>query len=216
MESAALPADPSGCLFADWIARRGCAKSTAYKWRAELGITPEKRRKGSAVEVWLSAADEALLEAYSEALGRGLTTREALTAVGRPAPMESIGQGALVPMESDGQEALVPVDSDGQGALVPVDSTGQGALVPMESDGTAEADPMESDGPPPADPMESDGLQHLRRRLAALRDAVDLGAPLSTAEVALLLGARPGGAEVVRGRLRAVRQARNVWTIEPD
>ena len=75
---------------------------------------------------------------------------------------------------------------------------------------------MESDGPPPADPMESDGLQHLRRRLAALRDAVDLGAPLSTAEAALLLGARPGGAEVVRGRLRAVRQARNVWTIEPD
>jgi len=207
MESAAIPADPSGCLFADWIARQGCAKSTAYKWRSELGITPEKRRKGSAVEVWLSAADEALLEAYSEALGRGLTTREALTAVGRPAPMESIGQGALVPMESDGQEALVPVDSDGQGALVPVDSTGQGALVPMESDGTAEADPMESDG-----------LQHLRRRLAALRDAVDLGAPLSTAEVALLLGARPSGDELLRGRLRAVRQRgrRNLWTIEPD
>jgi len=175
MESAALPADPSGCLFADWIARRGCAKSTAYKWRAELCITPEKRRRGSAVEVWLSAEDEALLDAYAEALGRGLTTPDALAAVGRSA------------------------------AIVPSESIGHGALIPMESD-----------GPPPADPMESDGLQHLRRRLAALRDAVDLGAPLSTAEVGLLLGARPGGAEVLRGRLRAVRQARNVWTIEPD
>jgi hypothetical protein len=175
MESAAVPADPSGCLFADWIARKGCAKSTAYKWRSELGITPEKRRKGTAVEVWLSAADEALLDAYAEALGRGLSTPEALAAVGR------------------------------SGSIVPSDSAGPGALIPMESD-----------GPAPADPMESDGLQQLRRRLAALRDAVDLGAPLSTAEAALLLGARPGGAEVVRGRLRAVRQARNVWTIEPD
>jgi hypothetical protein len=183
MESAAIPADPSGSLFADWIAAKGIAKSTGYKWRSELGITPEKRRRGAAVEVWLTAEDQQLLEDYAEALSRGLTTRDALAAVGRPAPMESIGQGALVP----------------------VDSTGQDALVPMESDGTAEADPMESDG-----------LQHLRRRLAALRDAVDLGAPLSTAEVALLLGARPSGKKVTRGRLTAVWQSRNVWTIEPD
>ena len=80
---------------------------------------------------------------------------------------------------------------------------------------------MESDGPAAADPMESDGsdgeaLQRLRSRLAALRDAVELGAPLSTTEAALLLGARPGGGEVVRGRIRAVRLRRNLWTLEPD
>jgi len=172
MESAALPADPSGCLFADWIAAKGIAKSTGYKWRAELGITPEKRRRGAAVEVWLTAEDQQRLEDYAEALGRGLTTRDALAAVGRPAPMDSIGHGAIVPIE--------PI------------------------------------GPAPADPIEPIGLEQLRWRLAALRDAVELGAPLSTAEVAQLLGARPGGAEVVRGRLRAVRQARNLWTIEPD
>ena len=84
MESAeALEATPSGCLFAEWIARRGCAKSTAYRMRQELGITPEKRRRGGAVEVWLSAADEALLTAYAEALGRGLSTAAALAEVGR-------------------------------------------------------------------------------------------------------------------------------------
>jgi hypothetical protein len=95
------------------------------------------------------------------------------------------------------------------------------ALV-VESDGAALAGPMESDGPAPEGPVESDGadlgerLILLRRRLAALRDALELGAPLSTAEAALLLGARPGGAEVVRGRIRAVRLRRNLWTLEPD
>lgn len=176
MESAELrEALPSGCLFSDWIARRGCAKSTAYRMRSELGITPEKRRRGGAVEVWLSAADEALLSAYADALGRGLSTGEALAMVGR--------SGVL-----------------------------------MESDGAALAIPMESDGASPDAPMESDGevLHRLRERLAALRDAVELGAPLTTAEVAMLLGARPGGAEVVRGRIRAVRLRRNVWALEPD
>jgi len=183
MESThALDAMPSGCLFAAWIARRGCAKSTAYRMRSELGISCEKRRHGTTVEVWLSAADEALLDAYAVALGRGIGTAAALAAVGRSGP----AGGAL--MESDGAHR-------------------RGALIPMESIEQAPADPMESDGA---------ALQALRHRLAALRDAVDLGAPLSTAEAGLLLGARPGGAQVTRGRLTAVRQARNVWTIEPD
>jgi hypothetical protein len=185
MESAALDATPSGCLFSEWIERVGCSRSTAYKWRSELGIKPEKRRHGTTVEVWLSAADEALLGAYKEALSRSDTTAEALAAIGR------------APMESDGA----------------------GAMVPVESAGLSRTDPMESDGAGPGAPMESDGaheIELLRARLAALRDAVDLGAPLTTAEVSTLLGARPGGAAVVRGRLRAVREARNCWTIEPD
>ena len=179
MESAdALEAAPSGCLFADWIKRRGCAKSTAYRMRQELAITPEKRRAGGAVLVWLSAADEALMTAYADALANGMSTAAALAAVGR--------SGVLV--ESDGPAPIVP----------------------MESDGPAAADPVESDG------TDGEALQRLRRRLAALRDAVELGAPLSTTEAALLLGARPGGGEVVRGRIRAVRLRRNLWTLEPD
>jgi len=181
MESHAIEATPSGALFADWIAARGCSQSTAYRMRQELGITCEKRRRGTAVEVWLSAADEALMTAYGDALAQGLSRADALAAVGR--------SGAMVP-------AAAP-----------------GPVAPMESDGVHGIDPMESIGEPePA----ADALLLLRRRLAALRDAVDLGAPLTTAEAALLLGARPGGPEVVRGRLRAVRQRRNVWTIEPD
>ncbi|MFN9916426.1 MAG: hypothetical protein ACK53L_27805, partial [Pirellulaceae bacterium] len=118
------------------------------------------------------------LTAYADALGRGLSTADALATVGRSA----------VPVESDGSALMVPVESDGMAA----------------------ADPMESDGP------DGEALQRLRRRLAALRDAVELGAPLSTTETALLLGARPGGSEVVRGRIRAVRLRRNLWALEPD
>jgi hypothetical protein len=179
----AVEALPSGCLFSDWITRRGCAKSTAYRMRQELGVICEKRRSGAAVEVWLSAGDEVLMTAYADALGRGLTTAAALVAVGMSSRIT--------------------------------------ALV-VESDGAALTGPMESDGPAPEGPVESDGadlgerLILLRRRLAALRDALELGAPLSTAEAALLLGARPGGAEVVRGRIRAVRLRRNLWTLEPD
>jgi hypothetical protein len=54
----------------------------------------------------------------------------------------------------------------------------------------------------------------LPERLQALQLALDTGAPLSTADVAQLLGARPGGPEVQRGRVLAVRHARNVWTLE--
>ena len=184
MESTAINATPAGCLFSDWISRRGVSKSTAYGWRGVLGIEPERRRVGARVEVWLSAEQEALLDAYGAALKRGLSAAAALAAVG--GPMESSEPAGLAPAESSGLVGPPPVDSS---------------------------------EPEPAVPVESDGEHRilvLQRRLAALRDAVELGAPLTTAEVTLLLGARPGGDVVVRGRLRAVRERRNVWTIEPD
>jgi hypothetical protein len=184
MESAAIQATPSGCLFADWIARRKVSKSTAYAWRSALRIEPQRRRVAGRVEVWLSAEQEELLNRYAEALEHSATAADALATMGLPP----------VPLESDGHAGLIPVDSTGAGGLIPSDSS----------------------GPPPAVPVESAGIQQLRARLAALRDAVELGAPLSTAEASLLMGARPGGAVVVRGRLRAVRESRNCWTIEPD
>ncbi len=62
---------------------------------------------------------------------------------------------------------------------------------------------------------ESEGAarQQLRERLELTALALNTGAPLSTAEVSLLLGARPGGEVVERGNLRARRLSRNVWTL---
>jgi len=53
----------------------------------------------------------------------------------------------------------------------------------------------------------------LRQRLELTDLALRTGAPLSTAEVTYLMGARPGGAVVERGGLRATRVSRNVWKL---
>ena len=56
-------------------------------------------------------------------------------------------------------------------------------------------------------------LQHLRQRLELTALALETGAPLSTAEVGFLLGARPGTEQVERGGLCAKRVSRNVWRL---
>jgi hypothetical protein len=53
----------------------------------------------------------------------------------------------------------------------------------------------------------------LRQRLELVQLALQTGAPLSTAEVTHLLGARPGSAEVQRGGISARRLSRNVWKL---
>ncbi len=56
-------------------------------------------------------------------------------------------------------------------------------------------------------------LAALKQRLELTQLALQTGAPLSTAELTCLLGARPGGTEVRRGGLRARRLSRNVWKL---
>jgi hypothetical protein len=60
---------------------------------------------------------------------------------------------------------------------------------------------------------EAADLHNLRQRLELTDLAVRTGAPLSTAEVAVLLGARPGTPVVERGGLVERRISRNVWKL---
>ena len=60
---------------------------------------------------------------------------------------------------------------------------------------------------------ENADLNSLRQRLELTALAIQTGAPLSTAEVARLLGARPGAAKAQRGGLTAKRISRNVWKL---
>lgn len=53
----------------------------------------------------------------------------------------------------------------------------------------------------------------LRQRLELTQLALQTGAPLSTAEVTYLMGARPASADVERAGLRARRLSRNVWKL---
>ena len=59
----------------------------------------------------------------------------------------------------------------------------------------------------------ADALRQLRQRLDLTALAIDTGAPLTTNEVSLLLGARPGSETVERGGLKARRVSRNVWKL---
>ena len=74
----------------------------------------------------------------------------------------------------------------------------------------------------PPDPS-ADGLQtpppttaDLMERLTAADLAIRTGFPLQTREVAWIMGARPGGDRVQRGRMIATRTARGVWSLSVD
>lgn len=107
-----LQAIPDGILFADWIEQQGISKSTAYKWRSELGIHTAKRRIGSRVEVYLSSAQQALMERYAAELSRGATTATALERMGITPP-ESVALQQQAPSESVALQWTAPVETDG-------------------------------------------------------------------------------------------------------
>ena len=60
---------------------------------------------------------------------------------------------------------------------------------------------------------ESKNLNNLRNRLELTELAIKTGAPLSTSEVSILMGAKPGKSKIERGGLLAIKISRNVWKI---
>tara|TARA_B100000674_G_scaffold67269_1_gene46425 strand:- start:32 stop:400 length:369 start_codon:yes stop_codon:yes gene_type:complete len=60
---------------------------------------------------------------------------------------------------------------------------------------------------------EKENLAKLRDRLELTDLAIKTSAPLSTQEITLLLGAKPGKMKVERGGLLATKISRNVWKI---
>ena len=57
------------------------------------------------------------------------------------------------------------------------------------------------------------GIKKLRDRLELTQLAIQTGAPLTTAEVSFLMGAKPGKKNVERGGLVATKISRNIWKI---
>ena len=56
-----------------------------------------------------------------------------------------------------------------------------------------------------------ENLKNLRDRLELTELAIKTGAPLSTSEVTILMGAKPGKSKIERGALLATKISRNVW-----
>ncbi len=66
---------------------------------------------------------------------------------------------------------------------------------------------------PESEDTKKTDLHVLRQRLEITALAIETGAPLSTAEVTQLLGARPGSTNTQRGGLLAKRISRNIWRL---
>ena len=56
-------------------------------------------------------------------------------------------------------------------------------------------------------------IKNLRDRLELIDLAIKTGAPISTAEVTFLMGAKPGKSKVERAGLLAIKVSRNTWKI---
>ena len=56
-------------------------------------------------------------------------------------------------------------------------------------------------------------LKNLRDRLELTELALKTGAPLTTSEITILIGAKPGKSKLERGGLLATKIARNVWKL---
>ena len=63
------------------------------------------------------------------------------------------------------------------------------------------------------DNKELRNMKNFRNRLELIDLALKTGAPISTAEVSFLMGAKPGKSRVERGGLVAIKVSRNVWRI---
>ena len=103
------------------------------------------------------------------------------------------------------QSSLKPVDLNADQALGMVRF---GLMHRLAQDGQVALPWLEASGN-----AARERLRQLRHRLALTALASETGAPLTTAEVSLLLGARPGTEQVERGGLVARRVSRNVWRL---
>ena len=103
------------------------------------------------------------------------------------------------------QSSLKPVDLNADQALGMVSF---GLMQRLAQDGQVDLPWLEGSGN-----ADSERLRQLRQRLELTSLAIETGAPLTTAEVSMLLGARPGTERVERGGLVARRVSRNVWRL---
>ena len=103
------------------------------------------------------------------------------------------------------QSSLKPVDLNADQALGMVSF---GLMQRLAQDGHVDLPWLEGSGN-----ADSERLRQLRQRLELTSLAIETGAPLTTAEVSMLLGARPGTERVERGGLVARRVSRNVWRL---
>lgn len=148
-----------GIRLSDWIESAGLSRSTAYELIKLLAIEPEARR--------VPTSRKPVSHLNPEQLELLQPWAEELRR-GTPLPQirERLGRLQTVPDSGPGPSDTIPDDRPGQSQIVPVDPIAAlaAALQPLA---------------PPADPL---------RSARALAEAASLAVPLSSAELAAVLG----------------------------
>jgi predicted transcriptional regulator len=112
---------------------------------------------------------------------------------------------ALDPAMACALDALADRLKQGE-SMAQLEASTTTALAPLSP-----SEPVSDDQAAPHHPLDPSALL---ARLEAGERAIRSGLPLTTSEVAWLLGARPGGDRVQRGYVVAVRHGRNCWTLD--
>lgn len=166
----AVEAVPDGTRLSDWIESAGLSRSTAYELIRLLSIEPEARRVPSSRKPvsHLTAEHLEVLKPWAAEVRRGTPL---------PQIRERLGRLQTVPDDTPGRSGIVPDAGVGQSRIVPADRPGQSQIVPVDQV-AALAAALQPPAPLP-DPL---------RSARALAEAASLGVPLSSAELAAVIG----------------------------
>jgi hypothetical protein len=171
---------------------------------APPGLAPLSPAEGVSFAAWIDREGLARSTAYQRASELGI----------RRAQRQNPETGKVEPwLSQDDAEALTAYARMLREGVKPAEALtalGRGSIVPAAPD---PQNPPESTEPP----ADFGRLELLALRMRALRDAVELGAPLSRSDAAALLGVVPGagvGESVTRGGIEAQHLARGVWRLQ--
>lgn len=164
MESTHAIAELDAIRLSDWIDATGLSRSTAYELLKLLQIEPEARRVPTSRKPvsHLSADQLELLQPWAQQLASGTTL---------PQIRERLGQIDTVQDDGPGRSGIVRDNNPKRSGIVPADQLAA-ALVAIAGQQQQQ----------PADPL---------RCARALAEAAELGVPLSSAELAGVVGMSP-------------------------
>jgi hypothetical protein len=171
---------------------------------APPGLAPLTPADGMPFAAWMEREGLARSTAYQRASELGIRRAQRHNPeTGRPDPWLSQADAeALTAYARMLREGVRPAEA--------VAALGRGVIVPA----VAEQSPESTESTDT--PADYGRLELLALRMRALRDAVELGAPLSRADAAALLGVVPGagvGEAVTRAGIEAHHLARGVWQL---
>lgn len=171
---------------------------------APPGLAPLSPAAGVSFAAWIEREGLPRSTAYQRAAELGIRRPQ------RQNPETGKAEPWLSQDDAEALTAYARMLREGVKPAEALAALGRGAIVPTVADSVESTESTDS-------PADYGRLEVLALRMRALRDAVELGAPLSRSDAAALLGVVPGagvGESIIRGGIEAQHLARGVWRLQ--